>query len=365
MRELDLGVVVPDEDRVEEGVLAQVRDDHGDVIGALPVQDDGGRVADLARLFVHLDLLRFRVLFPHPLRRVSAAAAAAAADPGRELVGSGGRDQLGEDSVRVAAGEAELGRIDSAVQSPGGGGGSGAVFGDAAPQLDEAEEEQHDENELSGGDADPLGLPASAVMMVVVVVVDVVTGVDFRVGRAARVGRRGRVRVGCDPPEGDKAAPPPRRRRVRRPGAGGRLGCEPAHEAGGPAEGAVGEQGRVGRRRRSEVGRREATCAAAARREASAWARRRMPRLHACHAFAGLPCPRTLRPVRGRVASPRPRRSIVRAAFRGLRPLHTHTRSQSSRVGSSRAVQGALGAGLRADRPPAVSVARQPCRVVK
>ena len=55
--ELDLGVVVPDEDRIEEGVPAQVGDEESDVVGPFPVQHDRGRVANLARFFVHLEVL--------------------------------------------------------------------------------------------------------------------------------------------------------------------------------------------------------------------------------------------------------------------------------------------------------------------
>lgn len=58
---MDVGIVVPNEDRVEERVLTKRRDDYDDILGPLPMKHDARHVS-LPRLVQVLVLTRR----PHP-----------------------------------------------------------------------------------------------------------------------------------------------------------------------------------------------------------------------------------------------------------------------------------------------------------
>jgi hypothetical protein len=109
--ELDLGVVVPHEDGIEERVPAQVGDDESDVVGPFPVQHDRGRVAHLARFFVHLEVLS-EGIFGQEGRVLRVGPGGI--DSGRVPRWWGGGYELGEEFVRISVGEVHLGRVDSA-----------------------------------------------------------------------------------------------------------------------------------------------------------------------------------------------------------------------------------------------------------
>lgn len=102
--ELNVGVVVPHEDGIKERIPAQVGDDESDVVGPFPVQHDRGRVAHLARFFVHLEVLSDGIFGPEGRVR------AVRSDSGRVPRGRGGGGyELGEDLVRISIGEVQLG----------------------------------------------------------------------------------------------------------------------------------------------------------------------------------------------------------------------------------------------------------------
>jgi hypothetical protein len=43
--EMDVGIIVPNEDRIKEGVLTQMCHDHRNIIGPLPMQDDSRSIS--------------------------------------------------------------------------------------------------------------------------------------------------------------------------------------------------------------------------------------------------------------------------------------------------------------------------------
>ena len=110
--ELDLGVVVPYEDRIEERIPAQVSDDESDVVGPFPVQHDRGGVAHFARFFVHLEVLSEGIFGPEGRVR------AVRSDSGRVPRRGGGGYEMGEDLVRISIGEVHhRGRVDSSASA--------------------------------------------------------------------------------------------------------------------------------------------------------------------------------------------------------------------------------------------------------